>query len=314
MNNKVFLSIDEQIMLFESRNLKFHTKEEKERFKTYLKMYGYQNFVNGYNDFFFVNEDRKKLIYKNEAKPEDMIALFNFDRSISNYLLSNIQNVERRFGTSILLAIDEWIKFKKLKNEYGHGVFLKLEKNDWLVIFEKDTSCDFKNKLREKIMTTIGSNLTSKYKKDINEMPIWAIMILLPFGTTIRFFELLNDEIQQKTLEIFGLKSWSKKTMSIFLTLLKIIKMVRNRICHNNVIFNFKTKSKKIRKTENWKFFRNIKLFDLVKILDIFNNKDGNDKTSLENIFVQTLRKYIDNDYFDTKVASLIMSWMNYKK
>ncbi len=80
MNNKEFKTIDEQIELLKSRGLKI---DNEDKLKWYLSSYNYQNFINGYNDLFMINEDRSKNKYKPIASSNQIINLFNFYRWLS---------------------------------------------------------------------------------------------------------------------------------------------------------------------------------------------------------------------------------------
>ena len=61
--SKKFKTFDEQIKLLEQKELFIN---DKNRLKWYLQSYNYQNFINGYNDFFMINNDRNKNKYKKQ--------------------------------------------------------------------------------------------------------------------------------------------------------------------------------------------------------------------------------------------------------
>ena len=59
--SKKFKTFDEQINLLEEMELSISNKN---KLRWYLQSYNYQNFINGYNDFFMINNDRSKNKYK----------------------------------------------------------------------------------------------------------------------------------------------------------------------------------------------------------------------------------------------------------
>lgn len=99
---KPFLSIDKQIELLKSKRLEIINQKSLEK---YLILYGYQTLVNGYNDLLMVDFNRHNDMYREGATSEQLIGLFNFDRTISTYIFSNLQNFERRFTTAMINAI-----------------------------------------------------------------------------------------------------------------------------------------------------------------------------------------------------------------
>lgn len=70
---KNFLIIEEQINLLENKSL---TIINKEKFISYLKKYNYQNFINGYNDLLFINQQRSIDKYKSNVNSDDLISIF----------------------------------------------------------------------------------------------------------------------------------------------------------------------------------------------------------------------------------------------
>ncbi|WP_027334044.1 Abi family protein [Mycoplasma elephantis] len=305
MKNKPFLSIDEQIELLEQRNLKFSSESEKNKFKLYLKMYGYQNFVNGYNDFFFVNEDRKMRKYKSNARPSNIISLFNFDRGISNFILSNIQNVERKISSLIIYAMNKWVNENGFFDRFKNGKILDINNKDWNLLFPYDSSLSLRKEIIDKLWILRYNNLILKYKDNLKMCPIWIFMILMSFGTIIDIYKKINDDI--KFIILKNINVYSSK---YFLSILVILKETRNRICHNNVLYNIKKKIV-VNGSKNIK----IRLFDIVNILDALNNKNRNglEFQSLRFIFIQKINKYINNDSFDTEISAKILNYIHYK-
>lgn len=123
---KKFMSFLEQISILRARGLNIL---DANKLIWYLKAYNYQNLINGYNDLFMKNEDRKINKYKDIATSEGIIELFNFDRNISKVILSSIQNIERMLSTAIAYTIAKIL----CENGYDDGNIFSIKNNDALL-------------------------------------------------------------------------------------------------------------------------------------------------------------------------------------
>lgn len=132
---KKFISIDAQIDLLKSRGLKVN---DKQLLSYYLKKYNYQNFVNGYNDLLFVNEQRITNKYKENVSENELIAIFNFDRAISSIILNSILDIERNISSILTTIICESFNNK----QENYGLILDCSIDDFKRIFDRK----FKNK------------------------------------------------------------------------------------------------------------------------------------------------------------------------
>lgn len=99
--NKPFRTISEQIKLLKERKLNI---DNSERLQWYLKSFNYQNLINGYNDPFFSNHDRKNS-YDLNSYDFMILDLFNFNRTISSYILNDLHTIEMKFSTAISYII-----------------------------------------------------------------------------------------------------------------------------------------------------------------------------------------------------------------
>lgn len=170
---KEFKTFTQQVKLLESKN--FNVKNQS-RLLSYLKLYNYQIFINGYNDPFMKNFQRINDVYQDNVSEDSIIDLFNFDRTIRHILLSNIQNIERKFSTMLTYIIGEQLFLNGCKN----GEILKFENFDKIFV----CSCldDELNESLCKKFSKIKSGLTEKYiRKDdassILNVPIWALSV-----------------------------------------------------------------------------------------------------------------------------------------
>ena len=103
-NLKTHKSIDEQIELLISRGLIIFNKQ---KIKTYLSIYNYQWLINGYNDPFMLNNNRKSNQYSFNSTSESIIQFFNYDRTISSLILSNVQCIEKTLSSKVSYFISK---------------------------------------------------------------------------------------------------------------------------------------------------------------------------------------------------------------
>lgn len=162
MDNKEFKTIDEQIELLKSRGLKI---DNEDKLKWYLSSYNYQNFINGYNDLFMINEDRSKNKYKPIASSNQIINLFNFDRWLSKNILSTIQNIERKISSSIAYVLA--INLNYFNNDKSGNIF-KYEFNN-PVIEKMFVKMDLEewNEIKSRLLDDKKINKMKNYIKNI---------------------------------------------------------------------------------------------------------------------------------------------------
>lgn len=319
IKNKNFKTIEEQIDLLKTRSLSIKNYEQ---LKYYLKWYNYQNFISGYNDPFMKNFQRINNKYIKNATDLSIIELFNFDRSIGPLLLSNIQNIERRFSSSVAYEIAKELK----NNSIDFGLVFKLNELSCTKIFKlKKINEELKEHLSFNFENN-KSNLQNKYscQNDKNtwilSVPIWTLSIFWSFGNTIYIFNNLNKNIKNSIIK----SAFDDKFLNQdeFLKIMLMLKNIRNRICHNNVLYNVEIKNNEntfisFLKRHNKEYDSNkIRICDIVNIIDIIlkkNNKEN--KNSLWNIFKEKIQsKIIKSNRLPDISKRFILKKMNFTK
>ena len=256
MNKKEYKTQEEKIRILKERRLNFLDEEE---FKKTLDKYGYQTLVNGYNDFLFINN--RSLDYSPNANEQNLISLFLFDREISSLLFKSITNIEMQIKNNIAEEICVFCKNELDDyddNEIKYGQILKLKDSDLKAIFSnafgknsiflfdynnsnknKKMNEFSKEKLRNLLEQFIPSNynfkLLEKYKNNTNEIPIWTLSVFFSFGNAVKLLRALNHKIQSKIVSKFSNLQIGVK---IFIEILEVFKNLRNRICHENVVYD----------------------------------------------------------------------------
>ena len=132
--------------------------------------FAHQNFISGYNDPFMQNFTRSTNVYREDASDLAIIDLFNFDRSLSSLLFSNIKQVESQLNTAITHEIARVLN----ENNYPNGNILKaLEDTNILpYIFQAGVN---KDSIRKTLLGNFGNKetkLSKKYPLTDNDVPI----------------------------------------------------------------------------------------------------------------------------------------------
>ena len=106
-----FKNNDDLIKELESRNLIFPDSKSKERFKDYLKQYGYFSFVKKLSNPLMYKDIERKF-YKEEFTSNNLRYLFDIDRNNSIVIFKYFRSIEFLLNSSILKIIA-----KKLNKE-----------------------------------------------------------------------------------------------------------------------------------------------------------------------------------------------------
>ena len=288
---KEFKTFDEQIFLLKQKGLFI---DDEEKLKWYLKSFNYQNIINGYNDFFMINNDRKTNKYKNISNSNGIIELFNFDRYISKLLLGDIQNIERKISTSIAYTLSSIMK----ENNVNDGRLFNLSYDH--VTIKKIFKIQNKNEGEwKKIQKNILKNLNLKEKifnnanQDIKEIPVWSLVIRLSFGSLIYLLKIMNKNIFYKIMENSNLKNYNDLSNKEMIEIFEILKNARNRICHNNVLYNITISDKN----------------NKINLINKFINQDKKPNLYSLVLIILKLEKPQQNNYLIEKINEKIDDW-----
>lgn len=275
----------------------------------YIDNFGYHNFISGYGYFFKINENKNFDKYKNDANGEMIIDLFNFNRTISRYCLSNILSIERKLTNFIITEIlAKYINDRKIlkSEELKSGKWFDLSDDDLILIFpgvkKYINLIGSSQKLNRKQLADNYLSLKEILKNGTSKLDNENLNYLCglgdnwSFGNVLLIFKLLSSDLkifiikrilQKKYYDYDSLK-WD------FYNILVLLNDVRNIICHNNILYNLNYAKNKIcikKFMHNMMKINsnNIRLISLVKIID-FLNKNTADK-KLENLIFEAFDK-----------------------
>lgn len=205
------------------------------------------------------------------------------------------------------------------------GQILKLSNTSWKIIFSNDLDDDksIKNEILEKANRERNSKLLRKYSKiGIQEMPIWSIILFLDFGTLIRIMKSFNDLSFESAIYFFQEKLNYKFEMNRdeFNSIFYLLKEVRNKICHSNVLYNYDNKSDQVVSIKSFlkrnkyvvKDINRIRFYDLIDLISKIskNPESVNDSLKLISEKINKVRQ----EFKCTSIFDEILEYMHFKK
>ncbi|VEU75754.1 Abortive infection bacteriophage resistance protein [Mycoplasmopsis maculosa] len=323
MNKKIktILTTDEQINLLEEWGLKWEDDYSRNILKIYLKNYGYKHIVYSWKPYTFINKSGINKKVDSLVKSKNFIQLFNFDRKIAKFVLTNIQNIEIKFRNSILNAVKLYLDKlnieEVIKNKLNNMQIFNWSISELLIFFKKSIN-------KNKNITSFIEELKNKIS-NFSNIYLWDILHKTSFGELIRFYSFLKNEIKELVLKHFqDIIPFLSINIEQLLILMKIFKKIRNVICHNDILIRFKH-SLPNKKNSNFNeinnFFINnslkinmgkkIKIMDVIKIISFFNKYSGI-KKSLYDIIIETFNSEINTNLFNKKIIQKIKDDINF--
>ena len=186
-----------------------------------LRNISYYALIGGYKHPFIDIHTRK---YINEARFEDIVALYKFDEELRGLFFKNLCRVERRIRSSISYHFCK--KHGERQEEY-------LNPNNYNNLSKNKNGIA---KLIKMLDIMAKQNRDHEYlvyqRNKYHNIPLWVIMNTLTFGQISKMFEFLPQNIQ-------GTVGNVKKNEMI--KYLKVLTLYRNVCAHNERLFSYRT-------------------------------------------------------------------------
>lgn len=154
----------------------------------------------------------------------------------------------------------------------------------------------------------------SKYES-FYDIPLWSLIISSTFGNIIYFLKSAKKNIFFNIMENSNLKNWQNLIKGELIILFSILKNIRNRICHNNVLYNIsisneanKNVIKKFLGELNLAHLSKMKLYEIIKTIEKI---DPNVKCYLLNCIDDKISHFKE---IDKNIVNDIISNIWYKK
>ncbi|CAM2985068.1 abortive infection bacteriophage resistance protein [Salinicoccus roseus] len=234
---KYFRTIEEQIELLKTRNLKF--KDEHNAYYV-LRNITYYSLINGYKDFFIkekTNEDEEDDYQANFF--EDLHDVYDFDKELKNILFKYILNIEGTFNNALSYTISKnygYLESEYLNvNKYNRGNKLRngLYQNEHTikVIEEKNESTDQPMK---------------HYREKHGDVPPWVVCGSLSLSTKKYLYGLLRPvkDVSLKLEVVKWFLFYKEKgnpeiPIKTFNYAIDMVHCYRNEIAHNKRVIHF---------------------------------------------------------------------------
>lgn len=268
--NKPHKTWQEQLQLLKSKNLTILNEDfalEKLRNLNYYRLSAY---------FLPFYDDNKNFIKNTNFT--DIIYLYDFDMELKALVSNALQTIELYFRTQIA---------------YYHT--LSFGATGYLC--ELNFTQNHKNiKTHTSLIDTIfkevnrsNESFIKHFLDNYNEIPLWAIVEVMSFGTLSNFYALLQTNEQKQIADIFNINK------SILVNWLHIATLVRNICAHHSRLWN-KTLAVVLKIPSKNDFFRNQdlnnqKIFAFLNVI-IYLLQTINPKNTFYNDLNTLLNKY----------------------
>lgn len=234
---KTFKNFNEQIELLEQRGIKFNiiTKEKAEKLLSNINYYK----LSGYIKNFEIGLDKYDIEFS------EIIKLYKFDRKLSIIIFGMIEEIEIAFKTKLIYSILE-----RTKNLGTFGYLETLEWKDYSIYDSKikayrikksndilKDKLEFKKRILEFTIRESKPYIENYFNKYKNEhfLPLWILSEIIDFGMATKMYEDSIKNIQDKVAKNLG--NFKNKD---FIFYLKSIKLIRNTVAHNGILWNFR--------------------------------------------------------------------------
>ncbi|WFQ92048.1 hypothetical protein MFERI14815_00664 [Mycoplasma feriruminatoris] len=232
---KEFKTFEEQIEILKSRGL-IITDEQKAI--EILKKENYYNIVNGYKDLFLKSNSIDKELFIDNTHFDELYSLFLFDRELRTILLKYILLFERDFKTALAYNFSK--KYNK-NNRIDSYLYPENYRDDYIDVLNFISSI---NNLI--VLKSEKTNYIKHYIENYGHIPLWVVVNIMSFGNMAFMFKILKDVDKNKIILIYvnRYKNQNSRTNNIrirndsFLSLLKVLNIVRNTCAHEERIYS----------------------------------------------------------------------------
>lgn len=225
-SDKPFLSLSDQILLLQNRNL---TINNQNSVADALLRFGYYQIINGYGAPFETKDNGDKL-YNDGITFEDIYRQFLLDRDLISIITPNIINIEQHLETVIAYFIAE--KFGVISDITSNSSYLNKQNYN----FKNGTFKTLDYVI--KTMKTTPDKPTSWYRKHKNHVPPWILFSNLTFGQVTNFYKIIPRDIQKDIVSRFipnKLIKHSDFFKTNFFIYLELLRIFRNKGSHGSV-------------------------------------------------------------------------------
>ena len=284
MKSKIYLNTDELIDEILKKGIKINDIDNT---KNILKQNNYY-VIMGYKHLFL--DDNKK--YRDNVCFENIYNLYLFDRNLRLILLENLLDVENIIKTSIVNHFCSVYGFTE--NDY-------LDKNNYNINHKyiDKTMAIFKSQIAEKEK---NHSAITYYKVTYGFVPFWVVSKIMSFGLLRELYSVMKDDDKEAIKN--EISNFTDVKIKHIFTFMQLFVDMRNRTCHDEILFNEKHKRiilPKLKEHNKFNLSHNNGLNDLLGLLIIMKNILNKDKY---NIMIDRVNNLIINYCKENNVVS----------
>ena len=228
--NKDSLTVEEQLKLLVSRNLKVNDFNSAVKI---LKRVGYYH-LSSYMRFFQTGDNH---IFNDGIEFTDLINLFNFDSELRHITFRAIEKIEIAYRTAISNVMCK---------KYGSHWFIKKETFKTQINSKTNQEIDYAAISRDIINKEIKkkddeyaeifiANYYSKYNEP-ELPPFWMVVETFTIGSLNKLFQNINPKDKKEIIEYLGFTTDAKFIR--FSNWLYALSVIRNICAHHSRLFN----------------------------------------------------------------------------
>lgn len=298
LTTKLFRSSDEQVQLLKSRGLIIN---DESLAKKMLLERNYFDLINGFETLLLVDNKAKEKRYQDKYF-EDFISLYDFDKKLSNSVMSVISDFEIRLKASIAhrfcekfcQAESDALKYTDISNYNYNYRDTNFYSRHFAThsLFTTNKNLDFIARTKEKY----------SYVEAYTNPPFWVTIKVFTLHEVLAIVYNLDKDVLRAVLSDFQLSLGDKE---VFINSIEIIKFMRNSCAHFELANRFRTPSsarinrklkRELQLNTVSKSNFSIRLFDSLKVL-----KKYQDISSIISVIqnYSEVNENIDKDYIN---------------
>lgn len=227
--------------------------------KRKLKNIGYYH---GYKGYRFIGKPTNRVAYK---RFDELLAIYDFDSQIKALLYPQVMFIETALKNHVLDVIvtmtqsDDFVDIYNmvLDNYKGFSLEQKSFRDDK---HKEKTEKLFKDNLKKRLdlrsriykiqadQFRHENKVASHFLSADRNIPIWGIFELLTLGEFGRFVSCLNKDCRKEISKSLGISQKDDNAAMMTERLIYATKDLRNAIAHNDIVFDARFKTGRIKK------------------------------------------------------------------
>ncbi|ECO3391975.1 TPA: Abi family protein [Campylobacter jejuni] len=282
MNYKDFKDYPELIQILRDRKLVIKDEEQAIKF---LEKNHYYRLSSYFIPFQYPKDSPDKDIFKDGITFEDITLLYDFDTNLRKFIFNCLSELEIILRAQIShIHSKKYKPFGYIQDENSLKRCIKI--NDHLLFDDLIAQI---NKEKKRASEDFVKHIKIKYNTD--NLPLWALVEILSFGTLSKFVKLMHKEEQLELMKIFALEHIQ---INVFENWIETLSYIRNLCAHHSRLWNRRF-VKKFKYSKNCNFLdENIdrdKVFFAVSVLAIMLKE-----YNIKEDFINLLNKYSNID------------------